>query len=937
MSGVDVDAYIKANINDPAKIADAMAKHNVDLARVQSASGYTTQQMTDYINNSGNAALKTALGNWKPATQTATTVSDVDIDGYIKANINDPAKIAAAMDKYNVGLERIQNATGYTRDQMVDYIAKSNNASLKGKLASWTPATPTGAGPAGTVTDAQIDGYLKAHINDPAKIAADMKLYNVDLDRVQKATGYTREQMTNYIASSGNAELKAAGANWKTVVASPVTGSPAPTGVDIDGYIRANINDPAKIAAAMHAYNVDLDRIQHAAGYTTKQMTDYINNSGNSELKTAMTAWKPANVIPGTPTIILPPTGQVTQLANGYSVDSLGRLKGPGSNLYIATITSTGQFLDVSGKPLSPALTQQYSALFGNTPTTTSGTTTGTTTGTTKTNTTQTTTTTQTATSSVPTTAITVLNGMPLNQYKQMEAELKARLPGLEAISTAAYDKLTVCLKAAGNNKEACAAELKAFDAARQPTNDTRAALAAVQSHLTDLEPVSKSLPPAAAKVASLEDRIRAANEASEAAYQSMFMCAQTRITRGGDCAAQQANYQHEQERLASLQQDLKDAQGALVAEKASGKAVSDTQINDYIRANINDPDKIAAAMKDYNVGLDRLAAATGYTHEQIADYITKSHNGYLANELKEAKWTGSTPVTITLPAAGKTKELRDGFTVDSNGVVRNAKGQIVIKLTDDGKLLDPSGKPVAADLYSMYVSLFNSTSSSSGTGQGSDAKGTTTIATGAASYGGDNNRDRGEDVKNVKAAITNAQVKEYINTHLKDPNAIANAMKQYGVGLQQIQDATGYSRAEMTDYINKSGNTQLKTDLANWREPTPISATRTSTGITSNPYTSGVVTTDNGGVTQQTGNSGTTQQTVDTGGTKAYTPTNNEINDYVRGNLNSPQAISSAMSQYNVSLDQIQKATGYSRAEMEQYIKDSNDPALKASLENWK
>lgn len=161
---------------------------------------------TTWMTTASILALSMALMG-TPAFAAAPT--DKEINDYVVANIKDPAKIADAMTTYHVDLDRIQSATGYTREQMVDYIAKSNNPALKTKLASWNPQPVMG--PVDTrVTDADIDNYIRAHINDPAKIAADMKNYNVDLNRIQKATGYSREQMTNYIANSGNADLKAA-------------------------------------------------------------------------------------------------------------------------------------------------------------------------------------------------------------------------------------------------------------------------------------------------------------------------------------------------------------------------------------------------------------------------------------------------------------------------------------------------------------------------------------------------------------------------------------------------------------------------------------------------------------------------------------------------------------------------------------------------------
>lgn len=352
VSGVDIDAYIIANINDPALIAAAMTKHNVTLDRIQRATGYTTEQMTNYINRSGNTTLQSALRLWTPASDIG--VSDRDIDAYIKANINDPAKIAAAMKEHNVSLDRIQSAAGFTRAQMTDYIAQSNNSELKSAGASWTIAKDKSTG--GTadtkIIGTDIDAYIRANLNDPALIAAAMEKHNIGLDRIQQATGYTRNDMIAYINASGNAALKEKLATW----AEP--GYRGKQDASINEYLRSILNDPNKIAEEMRKNDIGLDRIQQVSGYTREQMTDYINQSGNAYLKGLLANWKEPI------TIGLPAVGEIKQLANGYTIDSNGKLYAPGSKLAIAILTQDGTFLDVSGNKISDQLAQQYIALF---------------------------------------------------------------------------------------------------------------------------------------------------------------------------------------------------------------------------------------------------------------------------------------------------------------------------------------------------------------------------------------------------------------------------------------------------------------------------------------------------------------------------------------------------------------------------------------------
>lgn len=59
------------------------------------------------------------------------------------------------MRQYNVGLAQIHAATGYTRDEMADYIAKSDNAQLKADLAKCNDSTPMSTG--GEVSDTAIN------------------------------------------------------------------------------------------------------------------------------------------------------------------------------------------------------------------------------------------------------------------------------------------------------------------------------------------------------------------------------------------------------------------------------------------------------------------------------------------------------------------------------------------------------------------------------------------------------------------------------------------------------------------------------------------------------------------------------------------------------------------------------------------------------------
>jgi len=204
---VALNKYIRANLEKPESIARYMQEKGFDLNAVQQATGYSREEIAEYIHRNNNPVLNKYLAQWQPPS-----VKDIEIDNYIKANLGDPNKIAWAMTAYKVDLDRIQKATGYTREQMVKYIKESNSTKLKQNLASW--AVPT-------VTDAEINEFIRANLSDPDKIAWAMEAYNVSLDRVQRATGYTRKEITDYINTNTNAKLKEYLASWNGKSAQP--------------------------------------------------------------------------------------------------------------------------------------------------------------------------------------------------------------------------------------------------------------------------------------------------------------------------------------------------------------------------------------------------------------------------------------------------------------------------------------------------------------------------------------------------------------------------------------------------------------------------------------------------------------------------------------------------------------------------------------------
>lgn len=82
-------------------------------------------------------------------------------------------------------------------------------------------------------------------------------------------------------------------------------------------------------------------------------------------------------------------------------------------------------------------------------------------------------------------------------------------------------------------------------------------------------------------------------------------------------------------------------------------------------------------------------------------DYLTRD------NLLAQIGLTGNA-VTLALPALGETKALANGYTVNGEGVLKDAAGKTVAVLKENGTFVDASGKAVTADVANQYIALFN-------------------------------------------------------------------------------------------------------------------------------------------------------------------------------------------------------------------------------------
>lgn len=61
---------------------------------------------------------------------------------------------------------------------------------------------------------------------------------------------------------------------------------------------------------------------------------------------------------------------------------------------------------------------------------------------------------------------------------------------------------------------------------------------------------------------------------------------------------------------------------------------VSDAQIREYVNANLNDPGKIAEAMKEHGISIDRVQAATGHSRKEVVDFVMATSNKALIDLL---------------------------------------------------------------------------------------------------------------------------------------------------------------------------------------------------------------------------------------------------------------------------------------------------------------
>ena len=604
----------------------------------------------------------------------------------------------------------------------------------------------------------------------------------------------------------------------------------AVTDEEIAAFVEANKNDPAKIAAAMKEHGVSVDRIQKAGGYSDAQIDDYVGKSNNADLQNSLDKSKGKKFSDkqidtylreniDNPDAIAKAMDKYgvdigrVQKAGGYTDAQVGDYVGKSNNAALKASlresiiasrspiyaglpdsmisTSGGQAIAVIRnaseidklpiwKSMDPAVAAEKKAGI------------------------------LLALNSVQETGGGHLLGIdgfqisipgpnhPDYAYPPMSAKdvngLKNQLKQLEPSAILAQKNLESCVKAGTD----CASERNAFALMRAKTSEIGSQIAAAEADariLTMTDP---------------EKKLMASVNASGAASNAYLACTAVASQTGSDCSAQA---------------DL--AMKQLTNMKTSSRAIVDKCVSDFgaespkctplyaqAHAMENSLSGFEEKVKVFEAG--RTTPTKSATLDRIRNEAAKSITG------------SATPVTITLPAEGE-KELANGYSVDANGVIKDANDKFVAKLSDSGKLTDMAGKASDALSSTQLSDLFKSQPPADNYARcemvirqnncGSYA----TVATGpstlpAVAQAPTNDQfvqkngyvaatDTGEVVKQT---VTNTQINDFIRGNLKEPAKIAEAMKKYNVDLKRIQLATNYERQEMIDYINKSGDKDL-------------------------------------------------------------------------------------------------------------------------------
>ena len=156
--------------------------------------------------------------------------------------------------------------------------------------------------------------------------------------------------------------------------------------------------------------------------------------------------------------------------------------------------------------------------------------------------------------------------------------------------------------------------------------------------------------------------------------------------------------------------------------------------------------------------------------------------------------------------------------------------------------------------------------------------------------------------IQTLGANVSDAEILAFVNANISNPDAIYNAMEQYGVSFADIMRAGNWTMADVQQYVAQSNHPGLQRWLSYLVAPNP-GAVRTN-------------------------------QTASTAAQPR--PSDADIVAFINDNINNPNAIYNAMNEYRVSFGDIMRAGNWTFDQVRQYVAQSNHPGLGAWLVQW-
>lgn len=214
----------------------------------------------------------------------------------------------------------------------------------------------------------------------------------------------------------------------------------------------------------------------------------------------------------------------------------------------------------------------------------------------------------------------------------------------------------------------------------------------------------------------------------------------------------------------------------------------SQAQIREFITANANDPAAIAAAMKTNFMSLNDVYQRGGYTPQEMGDYIRANRHvfSHADDFLRSIGQSYDGALAGPAPAApvAQTGALSSPVIRDFIAANINDPQAIAAAMQRHGlSLADVQGQGGIA-----RADVENYVRSNPGVFQGAD----------------DYLRSSpyGAPAPAAPAQLSGADIRNFITANANNPQAIAAAMAQHGLSIQDVQARGGYSDAEMRDYL---------------------------------------------------------------------------------------------------------------------------------------